>query len=139
MSQDRAGDPGPVHRRRTAKPAIGRAVSAIALTGIIAAGVTGVTPWTAVAGERTGSEVEELWRAYPLEQTTTTGAPTQGRSSDPGQAAGGRASAAGDRPAAASTGVPTAAIIGGAGALLLIGIVLLDVATSGRRRRREDD
>ena len=44
-------------------------MSAIALTGVIAAGVTGVTPWTAVAGERTGSEVEELWRAYPLEQT----------------------------------------------------------------------
>jgi hypothetical protein len=139
MSQDRAGNPGPVHRRRTAKPAIGRAVSAIALTGIIATGLTGVMPWTAVAGERTGSKVEELWRAYPLEQTTTTGAPTQGRSSDPGQAAGGRASAAGDRPAAASTGVPTAAIIGGAGALLLIGILLLGVATAARRRRREDD
>jgi len=50
---------------------------AIALTAVIGAAVMGFSPAAARGGARAGSDVEELWRAYPLEQTPTTGAPPE--------------------------------------------------------------
>jgi hypothetical protein len=93
----------------------------------------GVLPSTARGGARTTSDVDELWRAYPLEQTPTTSAPAEGRSTDLGEAAGGGSSAEDARAPAASGLARTAALLVGAGALLLLGMLILASSRRGRR------
>src|SRR4051794_37115816 len=126
MSLVRAGrQPHAEHRRRVSTLVLGRAMLTIVLTAVIAGAVTGVSASTALGGARTTSDVDELWRAYPLEQTPTTGAPAGGRRTDLGEAGGGGSSAVQDRPSAGSGVARTAALLVGAGALLLLGMLIL--------------
>jgi hypothetical protein len=107
--------------------ATGRVMLTIALTAVIGAAVMGVCPSDARGGARAGSDVEELWRAYPLEQTPTTQAPAEQHT------AGRDASAEGGVPQSGSGVARTAALLGGAAALVLIGVLV--VASSGRDQR----
>src|SRR5215212_7197660 len=117
--------PNAAHRRRVPTPVLARVMLTIVLPAVIAGAVTGVSPSTALGAARTTSDVDDLWRASPLEQTSTTGAPAGGRSTDLGEAAGAGSSADDDRPSAGS-GVPrTAALLVGAVALLLLGMLIL--------------
>ena len=105
---------------------------AIALTAVIGAAVMGLSPAAARGGARAGSDVEELWRAYPLEQTPTTGAPPERHTAGRDGAAG--AASAEDNARPSGSGLArTAALLGGAAALLLIGVLV--VASSGREQR----
>jgi hypothetical protein len=128
MSLIHAGPrPDRIHRRRIPTLASGRAMLTIALTAVIAVAVTGVSPSAALGGARTTSDVEKLWRAYPLEQTPTTQAPAE-------QHTAGRDASAEDGVPQSGSGVArTAALLGGAAALVLIGVIV--VASSGRDQR----
>jgi hypothetical protein len=140
MSRDSARRPGAVHRRRPLAAVLRRAAAAIALVLVIAGGLTEVAHPAASARERTSSDVDGLWRTYPLEQTTTTSAPTQDQRSTGSPTGAARPSGEGDEPRAASGDAPTAAIVAGAGAVLLLGMLLVRSrrAPSARRLRGAD-
>jgi hypothetical protein len=92
---------------------------AIVLTAVVGAAVMGMSPSAARGGAQAGSDVEELWRAYPLEQTPSTGSPEERPTASSDAEAGG-ASADDDARSSGAGGAPTAALLGGAAALLLI-------------------
>jgi len=128
MSLVRAGRrPDATHRLPTLT--FGHVVLAMALMAAIA----GSLPSAALGAARSSSDVEELWREYPLEQTPTTEGPAARPSADAAAPAGGRASAPEDRPTAGS-GVWTVVLLAAAGVLLLIAV--LSLVTSRRKRRR---
>jgi hypothetical protein len=92
---------------------------AIVMAAVIGVAVMGMSPSVARGGAQAGSDVEELWRAYPLEQTPST-PPAERPTATRDAEAGGGASADDDARSSGAGGAPTVALLGGAAALLLV-------------------